>query len=182
MPITRPSVQVDEVRRMQLAIDPGGTTGWALGYLHRTLMGLSWRPVDYGQIGKVEYDPREEGYELVAKKLMGILGQASKTNRVPDCEVILEDFILLGKPAGYGHSAQRDGLSPVRIGSWVKALVAMSNDVDLVIQTPSQIAQWSATRMKRMGIKCRGPHAWDAMAHLMVRNRVLSADLVVGRE
>lgn len=160
-----------------LALDPGGTTGWACASVWDD---DAWGPgmiADIGSslmVGQIKVaSESENAYEII--KLIGALE--------PDV-VVAEDFVLFPDRE---HSSKRDGTTPMRIlavldffwwmATWgpdadrAKArgglpVLAKQMPGERTVITDEMIRKWGWWRtQKRQG---GGPHAMDALRHLIV--------------
>jgi len=133
------------------AIDPGGTSGWALGELGAD-----------GGIRSVSYGEAEDPYELADFLL---------NNRLHVC--VVEDFVAY---AGRSHTGQKaeTGFSPILVQGILRGWERKAHlDLQWELQSAAN-AKGIITdeRLKSMGYWIKGqPHARDALRHLALFGR-----------
>lgn len=160
-----------------LAFDPGGTTGWALADVDVSAWGEMLGDVQLSLLcGQIKVPSESEN----AWRMMELVGEHG-----PDV-VVLEDFVVM--PNGL-HNPKRDWTSPMRLlavidfwwwmaqwgpvdvmdGREMRARMPlkvkqMPGEKDII--TDELLKKWGLWRtQKRQG---GGPHAMDALRHLIV--------------
>lgn len=156
---------------MIVAIDPGVTTGvvWWGHSLRRLVDGTSRRD-DWDQRTCGWHEVTGADDNTIVVNLMGGLAGIQKKN--PIDVIIIEDFI----PHIKSFTQNRDWLSPARIGAILKWEIrrwnmnlGKSNQIKVVMQTPSDKAVVNDVRLKNLGVWISGmKHSRDAMRHLVL--------------
>lgn len=151
-----------------LAIDPGGTTGWAV-VEERKGADNNCAVIASGQLTGLEkpgqWDDPHTPDEISASELAMVRRLRSHITKEIKVMVI-EDFILVPNP----KTTARSGLSPVRITARIQQMLAddpVGSTRPLFFQSAS-MAKSTVTdeRMRRWGIWVPGaPHANDAIRH-----------------
>jgi hypothetical protein len=167
-----------------VAIDPGTHTGIAWGEYRRNAEGrgivASWVKHKFG-VEQVNCPDEVEGLLRIWMVL---------DREEPDV-LIIEDFVLLPPDAMKkkgGWSSARSGLSPTRLAFGLKLLlylkgvdeeIGWASGVKVVWQMPSMMGGVTEAELRRMGLwktptqipgskPGDGPHAMDALRHLLV--------------
>lgn len=143
-----------------VAIDPGGTTGWAVLQVHSQSLIDGDVPI----LANVEHFASGQ---FTGSELDQAIEVVDLFEQWPGSALLIEDFILRVS------SADRSLLSPVRITAHIEALVQAPRlreglpDLPIFKQTP-EMAMSTATdeRLKRWGLYRPGEqHARDATRH-----------------
>lgn len=129
-----------------IALDPGGTTGWAL-----------WRGAMFMESGQIDCGRTMETQLVGVRKLVAMFMEYEMKFAV------IEDFLLRGTPG----TTDRVGLAPVHVTC---LLVGMLDGLGRTTHTALQLASvakpvMTDARLKKKGMYVKGPHARDAVRH-----------------
>lgn len=140
-----------------IALDPGGTTGWAL-----------WQGAKFMESGQIECGRMMETQLVGVRKICGMFMEYDAKFTV------IEDFLLRGMPG----TTDRVGLAPVHVTA---LLVGMLDGLGRSTRTALQLASvakpvMTDARLKKKGMYVKGPHARDAVRHGMMYMRRAGMD------
>lgn len=146
-----------------LAIDPGGTTGWAVveerkGATNNCAVVASGQIIGHAKVDASAYEVSDSELEMVRRL---------RSHLTPEVKaIVIEDFILVPKP----KTTARSGLSPVRITARFQQMLVEDHlgKVRPLFFQSANMAKTCATdeRMRRWGYWVPGAdHANDAIRH-----------------